>query len=622
MKTKRETKRKTKPRRASRFIRRVIALALFAAGSYLLLRKAEIPLPQSLADKLAALGSDSSISVEMSGLSFDFAEKSAKAARIAIHAKGFVGDPIVQINAATVRVSPRFGKPEISWVRSVRYGNLVVSKDLADPGKKLFAADGGKVPTLPRIDKLPVSVENATICGIAGINVSAEFSTDGATLRADKIQAVFADGKENATGSLAHDLEAKKISVNIAGDVTPRTMIPLFEALKTRRLLKILAEFDFPNEPPKVAFSLDCALDKADGEFRVDVGSVFPCSYRAVPVSSFSGVITSSGTNLWRDIRITDLGVRRPEGAAFGTVKIDTTAGLVSFTGDSKMDPLKLAVMAHILETEPGESPFVFPVSPHVRAEGDYDLSRNEISLTAITGTIDAPRADFIKNGHIENAKADFFVSGSELRLENGAADAFGGKITGAASLVFTPPTNRAFTVSVKLDDFKFARLALLAEHEDLDSKGRIDASLNTSGVLTGSLEETLVSLTGAGAAAMEDARIYRVPLFAGLTGFLAKYVPGVDFLVSQNELKLKFELDSEGVKITDMNIIGIAFSASAHGRIGYDGNINIRLKGHLMNKETWVGKALNIVLYPVSKVLEFRAEGSIKNPKWSLVTF
>ena len=615
-----------KPKRRKKTLRSI--MAMFATLALVVIAHLyDIPFPATLADKISTWNSSQEFSVEVADISLSLSSRTLNVGSVKIYVKGSVDDPFVEIKKAEFRLAPGFSKLDARWLRSVSIGRLVVSDAVADTDSALYAerrsgvAATADAEQFPDFDVIPFFVESARVCGIDGIVGETKFSAKDGVIRFGDIKAVFAGGKENANCEMAFDTVKHHISVKCKGDITPKTMMPLFVALQLPRLCEILSSFDFPDVPPKVSFALDCALDKRDGEMRVDVGSANPCSYRSIPVSSFSGVITSSGTNLWRRVAITDLGLRRPEGSAYGSLQIDMADRAITFTGESKMEPLNFAVLAHIMKKLPeAPLPFSFPAPPHVKASGVYDLASDCDDRTDIVGTIVAPRIAFTNDGFVENVTSRLFLKGAALNLDQIKADAFDGKITGAAALAIS---NRAFSVTVKLDGLRRAKFAPLADNYDAaETKGALNSAFGISGIIATNRADTLRTLTGGGKITLKDADIYRVPLFAGLTGFLSRYVPGVDFLVAQDTLETEFELSSDSVRITNMEIIGAVFSASAKGWVDYDGNINIRLKGHLMNNKTWIGAGLRYVLFPISKVFEFRAEGSYEEPKWSSVTF
>jgi hypothetical protein len=601
---------------------RQAAAAVFAATALAALAYAfEIRLPAALVDKISALCSGPEFSVEIKSLAFSLRSRIVNVGSAEVYAKGSVDGPLVEAKNAALSFAPKFSKPSADWVRAASVGRLVVSDAIADPDTERLASGGGgrREADFPDFGAIPIFVKSASVCGIDGLSGAAEFSAADGVFRFRGIDAAFANERESMKAEVAYDALGRRISVQCAGDVAPKTMLPLFHALKLPRLQKILAAFDFPEAPPKVAFSLDCALDRRDGEMRVDIGSAAPCSYRGVPVSSFSGVVASSGTNLWRRVEIRDLGLRRPEGSAFGALDINMADRTIAFNGDSRMEPASFIALAHIMEAPPA-LPVSFPMAPHVKASGVYDFGTGGgADKTSIAGTISAARMDCPRSAFIENISARFFYSGNALKIGQATADAFGGKITGDASIA---SDSRAFNIAAKLDGLLRAQFPALSDYDIADSKGVINSEFDISGSISTNLMATLRTLTGGGVATAKDANLYRVPLFAGLTGFLSKNIPGVDFLVAQDTLETEFTFAPDGLHLARMEIIGAVFSASAKGLVSYDGDINIRLKGHLMNNKTWVGAGLRYVLFPLSKIFEFRAEGSYKNPKWSSVTF
>jgi hypothetical protein len=116
---------------------------------------------------------------------------------------------------------------------------------------------------------------------------------------------------------------------------------------------------------------------------------------------------------------------------------------------------------------------------------------------------------------------------------------------------------------------------------------------------------------------------LMRIPLFAGLTDFLGRNVPGVDALVMQSNATMPFTVTNGQVRVEQFRLEGNVFSLTADGccRLtapGYplDGVAKLRF----FRQKTLAGMLARLVTLPLSKMMEFRVSGPVTRPDWNYI--
>jgi hypothetical protein len=266
--------------------------------------------------------------------------------------------------------------------------------------------------------------------------------------------------------------------------------------------------------------------------------------------------------------------------------------------------------------------PLGFDNPTRVIASGVFDFSVDP-RQTDIAGEVRSPCVT-AQGVQFMAASAHGHLRDDVWAVTNIAAQVYGGRLVATAA--FTPhlqkPVSFGFTGEGRFSGLRHAEwAALLGPVENAaDSPGTLDLSFSIRGELPPAEGDVLKSVSGGGRIEMKAVRLFTIPLFAGLTGLLADSIPGVDFVLSQDDLEADWAYADERLDIEDLRISGNLFSASASGSAGTGGQVDLLLKGHLLNRGTWLGQGLYYALFPISKMLEFRATGPWTNPTWKPV--
>jgi hypothetical protein len=112
------------------------------------------------------------------------------------------------------------------------------------------------------------------------------------------------------------------------------------------------------------------------------------------------------------------------------------------------------------------------------------------------------------------------------------------------------------------------------------------------------------------------------LPIFGGLTAFLSKVVPGVDFVLGQNDFSADFELRDRSILSEHVAVEGGVFSLQGKGVCGFDGNLNYAVQVKLMREHPLFAKLIRLITWPLSKLFEFRLSGTVAKPEWYPINF
>ncbi len=185
-----------------------------------------------------------------------------------------------------------------------------------------------------------------------------------------------------------------------------------------------------------------------------------------------------------------------------------------------------------------------------------------------------------------------------------GGAQLFGGKF--GASLEFPRVGSVEHEGSVVLDNVPFGRLAAV-----------LDPGRKTEGVLTGSFswqfpEGEGGAVRGHGEAKLEEGNVFALPLLGPLSTVLTAILPGekIGYSVARAATS-KFTVEEGKVKLEDFEAATNAFRLKVSGEVDYlkdkvDFLARVNLRG-----------APGMLLFPVSKLFEYAADGTMGEPAW-----
>ncbi len=610
---------KKKAKRRKTLAKHVLIFTLLLAVVFIL-RIASTELPQSFIDAISRVVSTERYSVELGRASISLLRGRLDVGSLEIYEKGALGNALVEMKDVSIKIRPKRQSHPLTWVRYLNIGELEIPN--RGYGQSGHGYKDDYPSQLPDFGPVDFSCGRFVILGASANDIKGTLSSTNATLFLTDAQLHTSEagaGEQTVYGKVSFSLEDFSVSSEAAGTIDPNRLRPIFMATGSRLIASEIERMQFPESPPKFGFRVDFSPSRKIRDMVLDISSGY-CIYNDVPLSTVHATLRAGGTNGWDFVEIRPLEITRPEGFGQGGLLITHKDSWLSFDASSTIDPLHVLRIIRITNRSL-KLPLTFDNPAHITAAGKLDLSENRTD-TDISGTASSPGVSSY-GFKFQNAKADFHISDTVWSVTNISASILGGEAKGTA--LFTPnPVDKAdvnMDINAEFNDVSYVDLASPITQTPENPNGKMDMRLSLHGQIETNATEFLTGLTGDAKVEIREASLYLIPIFAGLTEGLAANVPGVDFLVAQDELSAQLTFSDGVAKVPEFKISGRVFSATGSGTIALDGNINLRVKGHFLDRKTLIGKGFYYLLMPVSKIFEFRATGHVRAPTWSSVT-
>jgi hypothetical protein len=231
----------------------------------------------------------------------------------------------------------------------------------------------------------------------------------------------------------------------------------------------------------------------------------------------------------------------------------------------------------------------------------------NWVSATKYAVNVEAP-----ENMRLLLAEREFPIQRLNATVRNDAgrlAVLAGGSLYEgrlAATLDFPDQSKGGHSATVTLDRINFSSLTALFGSKD-----------ETGGMISGRFSYQTPdgngpTIEGSGAAGLEEGNIFALPLLGPLSTVISALLPGDRIAYSvARKATATFTVNRGRVTMRDFEAATRTFRLTADGvidilRDGVDLNARVNLRG-----------APGLLLYPVSKLFEYRAAGSINDPGW-----
>ncbi len=430
--------------------------------------------------------------------------------------------------------------------------------------------------------------------------VNADFAWNGKSWAVRDAQILHSNGGElrlDAQQSFAPDGRGD-FRLALRSSLNPETLAPLLQA-KFKEGGRKLAEFKFP-EAPKITLSargpspLDCA---ASGELALG-----RCSYRGVEALAARANLRYNG----RILSIDDFLLKRAEGSGSGSIAFDFAAGTCAIRQvRCALYPLEAA-----LWIDPDLVGDIRPyrltkVPPNLHIDGIVDMRRPP-TRTALDITLNAPQLDYTfcgKDLRFTDVTGKLGFANGRMKMTDIRAELFDGAVKGDAeiSLLKAKPGHAARLEFVGVDFTKLTKL-----YFDYDeSQGKLNGYYN----FTGTGDEGRV-MRGNGQLTVTDGKVFAIPFLGPFSEILNKLVPGMGYQKARRAAA-SFEVANGEIATKDLVIEGHGFSMFGDGKIGFlDDRLDFDMR---LNARGLPG----VLLFPVSKLLEFETRGKFSSPSW-----
>jgi hypothetical protein len=298
------------------------------------------------------------------------------------------------------------------------------------------------------------------------------------------------------------------------------------------------------------------------------------------------------------------------------SVTLDFNARLIFFTNVlSIADP---EPVARAIGPKTGKlvAPYHFLQPPTARVNG-------QIPLCDMNGGRDMAdvdmRFDVIKGTPFEwlklkttNIVGTLRWRGQTLLLTNATTAFYGGTADGFAYFDFRVPHEGAdYQYEVNVTNVNLHLLALELGTPTNHLEGILAGQL----VVTNASTENWRTLSGHGHLNVHEGLFWDIPIISILSPVLNAVSPGLGNSRA-TEASTKFVITNSMIFSDSLEIRSTMTRLEYVGTIDLQQNVNARVTAHLLS-DTWVvGPLVSTVLWPVSKLFEYRVTGPLKNPK------
>jgi hypothetical protein len=476
---------------------------------------------------------------------------------------------------------------------------------------------------LPSVPPFELVLENPNILGIRAEKITATITAEQPTLSVTDIKAIWPDKPNILTviGGASINVKEKRLVGKVAGQAYPGHITPLLSQLRgARNAVTQIDCFQNFSRPMNATYTVDLNLDKLDYAMSVDVDGG-KCTYRGVPVQFVKTMIWITDTN---NLVIVDIDIK--DGATnTGTLKgrliyNDHTDALL-IDGSATVTKDELLSIIHVLYR--GElNSITCDSGLRVSAKGVVTVnSDNPLTTNDLHVGISFDKGSILRIPVAKTSTDLHFYAYSAQCNAIQATLANGGTAAGTFHAFFPnySASNTTFVSKLSAEKADLANILCIANPTNT-YPGKLTGTLQLSGALSGDI---LSSLKGNGRMEITDGVFARIPLFRGLTEWLAKNIPGIGTVVNQSSGNLSFIITNGVVTTHDLVIEGSIFSIAGIGTCALPtDSLNMSMKVNIFKERSFAGQISRIVAFPFTRMLlDFHLGGTTKQPIWSYIS-
>ena len=201
--------------------------------------------------------------------------------------------------------------------------------------------------------------------------------------------------------------------------------------------------------------------------------------------------------------------------------------------------------------------------------------------------------------------------AGQKLTLTDMKADFYGGEALGTAVFNFAAPGGGIYQFGMSTTNTVLPALMI-------DLTGRTNSP---EGLLSGKLVVTRASLAdshrvdGFGEMNLRDGLIWSIPIFGVFSPALDSLIPGLGSSRASSAAGT-FGITNGILRTDNLEIRSSAMRLQYKGTVDIDGHVNARVEAALLRDMWVVGPVLSAVLWPITKMFEYKVTGTLAQPK------
>lgn len=300
----------------------------------------------------------------------------------------------------------------------------------------------------------------------------------------------------------------------------------------------------------------------------------------------------------------------RSDGEAFVPgATFDATSQLLSFTNARANVPVDRVTRIIGPKTTKTMEPYRFLKPPHAVVDGVIAVRggpATDIRFDLVTEDFRWWRL------HATNVDASLRLKGETLVISNLHSGFYGGRLAGDMFFDWSSPEEET--------DYRLAlSLTNVALRDFLTDvwpgTNRLEGRITGRGQVTSANTRDPKTLRGSGTLAMEDGYLWGLPIFGLFSPVFDAVSPGLG-QTRFTSGSASFALTNGLVRTDDFEMRSLAMRLRYRGQVSYEGALDANMEASLFRDAPLIGRLLSLAFMPVTKLLEYRIEGTLADPK------
>jgi hypothetical protein len=259
--------------------------------------------------------------------------------------------------------------------------------------------------------------------------------------------------------------------------------------------------------------------------------------------------------------------------------------------------------------------PYVFDASPTGRVWGMVDLTGDRHDDAMRFELSGGPfRWRQFRLPHIAG-RVDWI--GQTVALTNVQGTFYGGRIAGQAHFNFAAPTGAVFSFNTLLTNVELRLLVV-----DIASKtNQLEGALNGALVVNAANTADPRSWFGYGHLRLTNGLLWDIPVFGVFSPILNAFAPGLGNSRAK-KAGATFVITNSVIHSSDLQIDATAMRMQYDLAVDFEHRIEGRVEAELLRNVPGLGLVVSKVLWPVTKLFEYKLAGTFDQPKATPVFF
>ena len=255
--------------------------------------------------------------------------------------------------------------------------------------------------------------------------------------------------------------------------------------------------------------------------------------------------------------------------------------------------------------------PYVFENAPDARTHGVIPLSKEDNGEDV---RFDVDGGPFRwQRFHLEKVKASVFWRGNTLMITNVTGRWHGADVSGSAFFTFNPTiASDQFSFRVKVDG---ADLRKILKDLQPDRTNKTEGRMSGELIVTSADTHDWTSWEGYGHAHMTNGLLWDTPLFGVFSPIFNTILPGLGNSRAR-DASMTYKITNSVIYTKDLEIRATAMRMNYEGTVDFEQKVDGRMEAELLRDFPALGFLISKVLWPVTKLFEYKITGTLDNPK------